>query len=66
MVIDNIFEIGDIVFLKTDPDQRQRIVTSILVRDGGTLSYELSCGTDSKWVYGLEISSEKNVLVSTQ
>lgn len=66
MVVDNLFEIGNIVYLKTDSDQKQRIVTAIIVRHGGCYSYELSCGTEAKWHYEFEISTEKDVLTTQQ
>jgi hypothetical protein len=36
MIIENKFNFGDIVYLKTDPDQRARIVTTFSV--GGSLN----------------------------
>ena len=65
MVIDNKFDIGQEVYLKTDTDQRMRIVSAIIVRPGNCYSYELACGTDSRWHYDFEISTEKNVLITS-
>jgi hypothetical protein len=65
MVIDNKFEIGQEVYLKTDIDQKLRIITAILVLPGNCYRYELSCGTDCRWFYEFEITSEKNVLMTT-
>jgi hypothetical protein len=65
MVIDNKFNIGQEVYLKTDTDQRLRIVTAIIVRPDSCYSYELTCGTDSRWHYDFEITAEKNVLITT-
>jgi hypothetical protein len=64
MVIDNKFNFGDIVYLKTDPDQRPRIVTRFSV--GATsMTYELTCGTVCSWHLDFEISTEKDVLITT-
>ena len=65
MVIDNKYEFGQEVYLKTDVDQRVRIVTSLIIRPNGCISYELSCGVDTRWHYDFEISTEKNVLITT-
>jgi hypothetical protein len=60
MVINNKYEIKQIVYLITDPDQYPRIITSIKVHDGGELLYETSCGKDSSNHYEFEISTEKS------
>ena len=58
------FQIGDIVYLKTDEEQKDRIITSIrLCADNGVL-YSLSCGMSETIHYSIEISPEKNVLSS--
>ena len=56
------FEFGELVYLKTDIDQHQRIVTGHSVR-GNTVRYELSCGTQETYHLKIEISREKNVLL---
>lgn len=64
MVIENKFNFGDIVYLKTDSDQRPRIVTRFCV--GITaMAYELYCGTQCSWHCDYEISTEKDVLLTT-
>lgn len=64
MIIDNKFNIGDLVYLKTDNDQSQRMIVSISVRKRDLL-YELSFGSVSSWHYEFEITEEKDVLKST-
>jgi hypothetical protein len=64
MVLDNKFELQQTVYLKTDPDQRGRIVTQINVRVGGLLC-ELQCGASGSWHYDFEITEEKDVLKAT-
>lgn len=63
MVIENKFELGQLVFIKTDTDQYPRMVISISVRQGGLL-YELNFAQSSSWHYEIEISDEKDVLNS--
>jgi hypothetical protein len=65
MVIDNKFELGDIVYLKTDPDQRARIVSKFSVLPNGLIVYELSHNTFTSPHYDFEISVEKDVLITT-
>lgn len=65
MVVDNKYEFGQEVYLKTDVDQKIRLVTGLLVRPNGSMSYELSCGTECRWHYDFEISTVKDVLKTT-
>jgi hypothetical protein len=60
MVIDNKFELGEIVYLKTDGEQQPRIVTAIIVCPDNSFLYELACGVHSSKHYDFEISQEKN------
>ena len=61
MYIENHYDIGDMVYLHTDNDQLQRVVTGILVKPS-SLTYALSCGSNESWHYDFEITVEKNVL----
>ncbi|GGG97337.1 hypothetical protein [Pedobacter zeae] len=54
------FTHGDIVYLKTDPEQLQRIVTRLFFNPGIVL-YELSCGTDVSTHYEIEMTTEIDV-----
>lgn len=65
MVIDNKFDIGESVYLRTDREQYERIVTAMCYRMNGILSYELVCGTLSSWHYEIELSKEKNSIITT-
>lgn len=56
--VEIIHQIGDIVFLKTDPEQNERIVTEIRIRPNSIL-YSLSCGTTDSQHYEIEISTTK-------
>lgn len=59
------FEIGQIVFLRTDNEQLARIVTRYTVCVTG-ITYELSFGTTTSWHYDFEISENKDVLKSIE
>lgn len=64
MVINNEFEHGDIVYLKTDPDQNLAIVICIKVYKNGEYLYEIIRATTTSSHYGFELSKEKNILIS--
>jgi hypothetical protein len=64
MTIANEHDLGDIVYLRTDPDQNILVVTAIAVTPGGLL-YKLAIGTNESWHYGVEISREKDILLAT-
>lgn len=64
MVIENKFNFGDLVYLSTDPEQKQRIVTAICVRPG-FIEYQLGVGDQYSWHQDFVISIEKDVLKTT-
>ena len=64
MVVDNKFEITQIVYLKTDTEQKPRIVTGIRVQKDD-VCYELGCGTDVSVNYDFEISETKDILITS-
>ena len=49
------------MYLVTDPDQHVRIVTAIVIREGG-LMYEVSYGVMANSHSDCELSDTKNVL----
>ena len=63
-VIDNKFDHGDIVYLKTDKDQLPRIVYCLKVFPNEIL-YEVTAGTLTSAHYEFELSKEANVLMQT-
>lgn len=65
MIIDNKFEIGDTVYLKTDRDQRPCIISAFKVCKSDIL-YFLCCATAETQHYDFEISCEKNILITTE
>ncbi len=63
MIIDNKYELGEIVYLKTDVDQVPRIVTAVVACPDDSILYELACGTTCSKHYDFEITYEKLVNV---
>ena len=64
MIIDNEFDIKQVVYLKTDIEQKPRIVTGLLVSET-SIVYELSCAEDSCNSFHFEISDVKDILISS-
>lgn len=61
MVIENKYEIGQIVFLITDEEQCARLITGITIAPRG-LTYRLCYGVTETWHYEMEISDEKSLV----
>lgn len=64
MVIDNEFEIGEIVYLKTCKEQLPRIVFCIKVYKG-EIVYDVASGTTTSGHYPFELSREVNILTTS-
>jgi hypothetical protein len=64
MRIDNAHDIGEVVYLRTDPDQYPRLVTGLEVRPDGVLYLLSHAGAETKH-YPLEITTERDVLMAT-
>lgn len=62
MIIDNKFNIEEVVFLITDEDQKQRIVTGIQISTTGII-YRLAQGVNESWHYDYEIATNKNFTI---
>lgn len=56
MYIKNDFNVGQTVYLKTDPDQLRRIVEYLTVFKEDDIMYDLGCGTSRSSHYPFEIS----------
>jgi hypothetical protein len=63
MKIETKYNIGDVVFLMTDTEQLQRIVTGVLFRPNNSIIYYLTCGATETTHYELEMVSEKNIML---
>ena len=55
------FKLTDIVYLKTDLDQKPRIVISYIVFEDGDISYSLVSALTESRHFGFEISTEITV-----
>ncbi|MDQ6482247.1 hypothetical protein [Dyadobacter sp. LHD-138] len=60
MTIKNQFEIGETVYLVTDPDQlRRQILFLYVFKD--EITYEVGCGTEHSEHHAFEISRERDL-----
>ena len=65
MIFNSLFDLGQIVFLKTDEDQSARMITKLSYSVGDTKPlYYLACGPHESAHYEAEISTEKNIQVT--
>lgn len=62
MIIDNKYELGQMVFLKTDADQLEHMVTGITIRPNGFFIYSLTIDKLETEHFDIEISTECNPL----
>lgn len=60
MTITTKYDLGQIVYLITDDQQLDRIVTGMSIRMGSVI-YELSCGSNTSSHYDFEMASEKDI-----
>src|SRR5690606_29246249 len=58
------YDLGEMVFLKHDPDQNERMITSIEVTPQGIIYY-LSCGVSETKHYEMELTLDKDIVKST-
>ena len=65
MIVEFKHGFGDIVYLKTDPDQHPRQVIKVSAAPKESEEYELAYGDGASWHFELEISKEKNVLLTS-
>lgn len=62
-IVESKFNLNDLVYLVTDPDQKERIVTGILLVHN-SMKFWISCGDTETCHYEPELSAEKDVLKS--
>jgi hypothetical protein len=62
--MDGYLEFGQVVYLKTDTDQRPRMVIAMLI-SSGAVQPQLASGTEQSWHFPIEISTERNILLTT-
>lgn len=56
------YNIGQVVYLRTDDEQLPRIIAGIIIRYSGMI-YCLACGTTETNHYDFEFSITKNTLI---
>lgn len=59
--VDIEFEVGDMVYLKTDKEQCKRVLIGICLRPTG-ITYNLTCGITDSWHYGFELAKEPDLV----
>lgn len=59
MTINNKFKLGEMVYLRTDPDQFARIIVALQVTVDGGLLYKLAIGMNEQWHFEVEIARDK-------
>lgn len=64
MLINNKFNIGQLVYLKTDSDNELRMITEIKIMSNGLCMYLACKGVESGWYYEIELSSEPSIIPS--
>lgn len=62
MMLETKYNMGQEVYLKTDSDQKKRMVTGMLIR-GNNVQYDLACGSSSSWHFEFEVAPEKDMVV---
>jgi hypothetical protein len=60
MLINNQFELGSTVYLKTDMEQHPRQIVAIRVDVSKCLMYLLVSGVETSWHYEIEILTDKD------
>lgn len=61
MTISTKYDLGDIVFIKTDTEQYPKQIVQIKVDPNGVL-YELQNGGFTSWHFDMEFTREKDIL----
>jgi hypothetical protein len=66
MNIKTKFSIGELVFIKTDEDQRENIIVSINIYPNNMITYTIGNAGYYTEVYEFELTREKNTLKKVQ
>lgn len=65
IVIDNKYNLGEVLYLVTDRDQLKRIVTGIVYCPDNSILYEVINGTLASKHYDFELSRELDTIMKT-
>lgn len=66
MVIDNKFDIGQLVYLITDNEQKPRIITGVTIGPNSHVTYRVTNSTDETWHYEMELTDEENIEIKVK
>lgn len=58
------FDLGEFVYLKTDPEQSRRIVATVSFPLAGGVMYRLILGDTESWHAGPEMTREREVVAA--
>jgi hypothetical protein len=61
IVVENVYEYGDIVYLKSDIEQKPRIVVGFQTYPPGGIIYLVRSGTYESGHYDLELTKDKPI-----
>lgn len=64
ITINTPFTFGQTVYLKTDKEQSERMIIRMIIHNTGHILYDVVCGSSTSWHYEMELSAEKNQLLS--
>jgi len=56
-----LYDIGDMVFVKTDINQDERQITGILLLPEGQVKYQLSCDGHIDFYHEIELTLDKDL-----
>lgn len=65
ITFDAIFELGEIVYLKTDIDQKPRILIYYKVDTSNEVLYCVNQATYESYHYSIELSRTKDVIITS-
>jgi hypothetical protein len=58
------FNIGEVVYLRTDPLQKEHLVTGLILRSKDSVQYICAFGASEKAFYDVELSLDKDILMT--
>jgi hypothetical protein len=61
MIFESDIETNQIVYLVTDPEQKERIVTGVKFESGGSIIYFLGCAAEESYHQRGELSTQKDL-----
>lgn len=57
MVVNLPFNFGEMVYLRTDPEKRERIVCEVRLMGSSNLLIAVACENETSWHYPFELQS---------